>query len=227
MRVYLPFLHRPITAMGDIFQWVVRFQPRRYLVIFLAFSFLLLGRCRKFVSNLKCWQLNPKIYPRDFIDFWFNCVRLLNHVKVTLSKPFTRGMKSVVSKLIGPPFMPLLCQCPPFAVWLLQGSNSVWLERTAGFPHIMAGCKNIHKQTNKKKKLKIDSQSIERYIVAQQITSGHGHNALPVATSAVLVHVDKLTSTLTVHVEVTFPPTFSMASMDLYHSWAVQTRGSW
>lgn len=47
---------------------------------------------------------------------------------------------------------------------------------------------------------------------------------LPVATSTVLVHVDKLTSTLAVHVEVTFLPTSSMASMDLYHSWAAQTK---
>lgn len=142
--------------MGDIFQWVVRFQPRRCLDIFLPFFlfsflfiFLLLGRWRKITFNLKCWQLSPKIYPRDFIDLWFNCVRLLNHVKVTLSKPFTRGMKSVVSKRIGPLFMPLLCQCPPFAVWLLQGSNSVWLEQTAGFPLTMAGCKNINEQKMK------------------------------------------------------------------------------
>ncbi len=180
----------------------------------------------KIVFNLKCWQLNPKIYPRDFIDFWFNCVRLLNHVKVTLSKPFTRGMKSVVSKLIGPLFMPLLCQCPPFAVWLLQGSNSVWLERTAGFPHIVAGCKNINKQ----KKKKVENRFTVHWTLYCSWTDDiwtQGHIVLPVATSAVLVHVDKLTSTLTVHVEVTFPPTFSMASMDLYHSWAVQTRGSW
>lgn len=144
LRVYLPFLHRPITAMGDIFQWVVRFQPCWCLAI-LFFVFFLPSRYPKIIFNLKCWQLNPKIYPKDFIDFWFNCVRLLNHVKVTLSKPFTRGMKSVVSKLIGP--MPLLCQCPPFAVRLLQGSNSVWLEWTARFPHINAGCKTINKQT--------------------------------------------------------------------------------
>lgn len=33
-----------------------------------------------------------------------------------------------------------------------------------------------------------------------------GHIVLPLASSAVLVHVDKLTSTLIVHVEVTNPP---------------------
>lgn len=99
-------------------------------------------KTKTIVLSLKCWQLNPKIYPKDFIDFWFNCARLLNHVKVMLSKPFTRGMKSVVNKIIGP--MPLLCQCLPFfffffflfAVWLLQGSNSIWLEWTVSLPHI-------------------------------------------------------------------------------------------
>lgn len=159
LRVYLPFLHRPITAMGDIFQWVVRFQPRRCSPFFPTFALAYLhcsagGRKKRKkmnTLNLKCWQLNPKIYPRDFIDFWFNCVGLLNHVKATLSEPFTRGMKSAVSDLIGPPFMPLLCQCSPFAVWLLQGSNSVWLEWTAGFPHIMEGCKNVHKQQQQQK----------------------------------------------------------------------------
>lgn len=160
LRVYLPFLHRPITAMGDIFQWVVRFQPCRYFSN--IYFFAALGRCEKFVLNLKCWQLNPKIYLKDFIDFWFNCVRLLNHVKVTLNKPFTREMKSVVSNLIGP--MPFLCQCPPFAVWLLQGSNSVWLEWAAWLPRIMVGCKNTNKQT--RRKFKINSQSIDHYIAA-------------------------------------------------------------
>lgn len=224
--VYLPFLQRPITAMGNIFQWVVRFQPRRCSPFFLLF--LLLGRCWKIVFNLKCWQLSPKIYPRDFIDFWFNCVRLLNHVKVTLSKPFTHGMKSVVSKLIGPLSLPLLCRCPPFAVRLLQGSNSVWLERTAKFPHIMAGCKK--KTKNPTTISKVEDWFTKHWMLycswIDNIWS-QGPLVLPAATSPVLVHVDKLTSTLTVHVEVTFLPTFSMASMDLYHSWAVQTRGSW
>lgn len=33
----------------------------------------------------------------DFIDFWFNCVRLLNHVKVTHDKPFTPGWSQLLA----------------------------------------------------------------------------------------------------------------------------------
>lgn len=133
------------TQTHNSYGWYFSVSCQISTLLMLGHFVFLPSRYPKIIFNLKCWQLNPKIYPKDFIDFWFNCVRLLNHVKVTLSKPFTRGMKSVVSKLIGP--MPLLCQCPPFAVRLLQGSNSVWLERTARFPHINAGCKTINKQT--------------------------------------------------------------------------------
>lgn len=223
LRVYMPFLHRPITAMGDIFQWVVRFQPRRCLGIFLHLHFFARQVLKKIAFNLKWWQLHPKIYPRDFIDFWFNCVGVLNHVKVTLSKPFTHGMKSVFSKLIGPlsclSFVNdprLLCDC------FRAAAASNW-KGQQGPPRTMAGCKNINKQKNRV--LKMDSQCIW-YCSRMDIIWTQGHIVLPVATSAVLVHVDTLTSTLTVHVEVTFP-TYSMAAMDLYHSWAGHSRGSW
>lgn len=134
--------------MGDIFQWVVRFQPllgHEYSSVYF-FS----GRCQKKnktqqeqqqpVPSLKCWQLNPKIYPKDFIDFWFNCARLLNHVKVTLSKPFTRGMKSVVNKIIGP--MPLLCRCLPFCCVIASGQQQrlIGVDKRC-FPRIMSGSK--------------------------------------------------------------------------------------
>ena len=84
--------------------------------------------------------------------------------------------------------------------------------------------KQRHKPTKKKKKDKNTKswKSICKSI--DNIWTLQAHLVLPGASAAVLVHVDKLTSTLTVHVEVTFPPTFSMASMDLYHSWAVQTK---
>lgn len=121
------------------------------------FSFFLCSAGIKILFNLKCWQLNPKIYLKDFIDFWFNCVRLLNHVKVTMTKPFTHGMKSVGSNLIGP--MPPLCQCPPFAVWLLQGSNSAW-NGERGSPVLWCdACINKWKATRNKTEPKIDSQS--------------------------------------------------------------------
>lgn len=154
LRVYLPFLHRPIKAMGDIFQWVVRFQPlpnHEYSSVYF-FS----GRCQKkkkqqqqLVHSLKCWQLNPKIYPKDFIDFWFNCARLLNHVKVTLSKPFTHGMKSVVNKIIGP--MPLLCRCLPFCCVIASGQQQrlIGVDKRC-FPRIMSGSKKNMKKWKKK-----------------------------------------------------------------------------
>lgn len=213
--------------MGNIFQWVVRFQPGRCSTFLLPYP-LSLGRCRKIVPNLKCWQLSPKIYPRDFIDFWFNCVRLLNHVKVTLSKPFTRGMKSVVSELIGPLSCLSFVNVPHLLCDCFRAATAFWLEWTAGFPPHYDGVQK-HKQQRQKKK-RVENRFPKHWTLYYSWVDNiwlQGLIVLPAATSAVLVHVDKLTSTLTVHVEVTFPPTFSMASMDLYHSWAVQTRGSW
>lgn len=106
---------------------------------------------QQLVPSLKCWQLNPKIYPKDFIDFWFNCARLLNHVKVTLSKPFTRGMKSVVNKIIGP--MPLLCRCLPFCCVIASGQQQrlIGVDKCC-FPRIMLGSKKNMKKWKKKKK---------------------------------------------------------------------------
>lgn len=154
---------------------------------------------RNLIYNLKCWQLNPKICQKDFIDFWFNSVRLLNHVKVTLSKPFTRGMKSVLSSRIGP--MPLLCRCPPFAVWLLQGSKSVWFKSTTRLPppplrlnggvHAKANKRKTNKQTENHPPKNTSNRFTRPYR-----SSGQGHIVLPIASSAALVHVDKLTSTL-------------------------------
>lgn len=157
LRVYLPFRHRPITAMGDIFQWVVRFHPCRCLAIFFHFSsffsfsffFLLLSRSQKIVFNLKCWQLNPKIYLRDFIDFWFNCVRLLNHVKVTMSKPFTLGMKSLVSNLIGPLSCLSFVNVPHLLCDCFRAATAFDWNGQQGRPHIMAGCKTVNKTTTK------------------------------------------------------------------------------
>lgn len=114
-------------------------------------------KLKQLIYNLKCWQLNPKICPKDFIDFWFNSVRLLNHVKATLSKPFTRGMKSVLSSRIGP--MPLLCQCPHLLCDCFRAAKVSDLSGQPGYPHFMVG--RMQKQTNKtnrkKEKNQIDS----------------------------------------------------------------------
>lgn len=161
----------------------------------------------------------PKNISRRLHDFWFNCVRLLNHVKVTLSKPFTRGMKSVISKLIGPLSCLSFVNVPHLLCDCFRAADS-------RVPPYYRGMQKHKKERKKRVQNRFTKHWTLYYSWIDNIWT-QGHIVLPAATSAVLVHVDKLTSTLTVHVEVTFPTTFSMASMDLYHSWAVQTRGSW
>lgn len=162
------------------------------------FLLLLLGRYWQIVFKLKCWQLNPKIYPGDFIDFWFNCVRLLNHVKVTLSKPFTRGMKSVISKLIGPLSCLSFVNVPHLLCDCFRAADS----RQQGSPILSRDSKTYRKK--KRVQNRFTKHWTQYYSWIDNIWT-QGHIVLPAATSAVLVHVDKLTSTLTVHVEVTFP----------------------
>ena len=130
---------------------------------------------RQLICNLKCWQLNPKICLKDFIDFWFNSVRLLNHVKATLSKPFTHGMKSVLSGRIGP--MPLLCWCPHLLCDCFRAAKVSDLSGQRGYPHFMVGRmqKQTNKQTNKQNKQKKPLKSIH---MAALITSGHAGSCI-------------------------------------------------
>jgi hypothetical protein len=130
--IFLPFLHRPITAMGDIFQWVVRFQPVRSAAIFPCF--ICSAGCERLIQH-EMLTTQAKNISEDFIDFWFNCVRLLNHVKANPRQAFYTRMKSVISDLIGPFSCLSSVNVPHFAVWSLQGSASLWLVGTgSGFP---------------------------------------------------------------------------------------------
>ncbi len=165
LRVYLPFLHKPITAMGDIFQWVVRFQPRRCLAIFLLhlpffLLFLLLGRCQKNVFNLKWWQLSPKIYPRDFIDFWFNCVRLLNHVKVTPQQAFYTWDEVSSQQSNWSPFHASPLSMSSICCVIASGQQQRLIGTDSRGPPYYGGMQK-QKQTSKNRKPKIDSQSIK------------------------------------------------------------------
>lgn len=151
----------------------------------------------------------PKnIYPgRDFIDSWFNCVRLLNHVKVTLTKPFTRGMKSAKQLVPSPLSCLLLCQCSPRprSPSSPHSLYDCFRAAAAGLTHIKEWRHIKKKKTEEIKKN--DGNWFEKQWYRHR-SDPISHFVLPAATSAVLVHVDKkerkkkLTSTLAVHVEV-------------------------
>lgn len=76
---------------------------------------------------------------------------------MTLSKPFTRGMKSLVNKIIGP--MPLLCQCLLFFFCCViasgQQQHLIGVDSEPA-PHL--GGKRDNKKKKKDSKKKITKQ---------------------------------------------------------------------
>ena len=155
----------------------------------------------------------------DFIDFWFNCVRLLNHVKANPRQAFYTRMKSVISDLIGPFSCLSSVNVPHFAVWSLQGSACLWLVGTGGI-----SLKKMKKNTSTTNTVN-DTANLTLFKVlngklwcvrGSDLTRRYCLISLAAAAPAAAVHVVILTSTLTVHVEV--PLAFTMASMALYHS---------
>lgn len=145
-------LHRPITAMGDIFQWVVRFQANPP-----SPNFDILTACQAGVERTRqlgniIWNVDNStqkyIYLRTSLTSDLTVLRLLNHCKSNTVRrtfyppPPPPRMKSVITVLIGPPshVSPLSMSTIGCGIASGQQQRSDWLGQE-GSPPITVGCK--------------------------------------------------------------------------------------